>query len=192
VEFALVLPNQKRLPIDSKFPAVVALQRLGEETDIQRRQELVRQIETAILAKAQEAAKYIDPARTIPLAVAAIPDAAYQVCRKAHFQALASDVLVISYSIALPLILALYRFQLQFATSLDQQHLENYLKSIDTCLKAMEDQFENRVREAGTRINNAYLECTSQIAKIRAALSALRTPALPGQEQTETEQLALQ
>jgi DNA anti-recombination protein RmuC len=112
VEFALVLPNQKRLPIDSKFPAGSLLERLGEEEDAQLRQELIKQIENAIFTKAQEAAKYIDPARTIPLAVAAVPDAAYSVCRKVHFQAIGADVLVISYSMALPVILALYRFQL--------------------------------------------------------------------------------
>ena len=179
VEFALVLPNQKRLPIDSKFPAAGLLERLGEETDSLRRQEIVKQIEGAILTKAQEAAKYIDPARTIPLAVAAVPDAAYGVCRKVHFDAIRSDVLVISYSMALPVVLALYRFQLQFATTIDQQNLENYLKNIEGSLKIMEEQFENRVKEAGTRISNAYAECTTQISKIRAALSALRTPALP-------------
>ena len=187
VEFALVLPNQKRLPIDSKFPAILPLQKLGEETDPERRVEIVKQIENAVLAKAQEAAKYIDPARTIPLAVAAVPDAAYSVCRKAHYQAIGSDVLVISYSIALPLVLALYRFQLQFATSIDQQHLENYLKSIDTCLKIIEEQFENRIKDASSRIGNAYAECTTQIGKIRSALSALRTPALPAPEQAPTE-----
>ena len=187
VEFALVLPNQKRLPIDSKFPAVLPLERLGQETDPVRRQEIVKQIESAILAKAQEAAKYIDPARTIPLAVAAVPDAAYSVCRKVHFEAISSDVLVISYSMALPVVLALYRFQLQFATSVDQQNLENYLKNIDSCLKVMEEQFENRIKDAGSRISNAYLECTTQISKIRAALSALRTPALPAEQEPATE-----
>jgi DNA anti-recombination protein RmuC len=179
VEFALVLPNQKRLPIDSKFPAAGFLERLGEETDALRRQEIVKQIESAIYSKAQEAAKYIDPMRTIPLAVAAVPDAAYGVCRKAHFDAIRSDVLVISYSMALPVLLALYRFQLQFATSIDQQNLENYLRNIESALKVMEEQFENRIKEAGTRIGNAYAECTQQIAKIRGSLSALRTPAIP-------------
>ncbi|HWP85656.1 MAG TPA: DNA recombination protein RmuC [Terriglobia bacterium] len=191
VEFALVLPNQKRLPIDSKFPAVLPLERLGEETGAEQRQKIIQEIEAAIYSKAQEAAKYIDPARTIPLAVAAIPDAAYSVCRKAHYQAIGKDVLVISYSMALPLILALYRFQLQFSTSIDQQNLENYLKNIESCLKVMEDQFENRVKEAGTRIGNAYAECTVQIGKIRAALSALRAPSLPQQELQEGAELRL-
>lgn len=194
VEFALVLPNQKRLPIDSKFPAVLPLERLGVETDPGKRQEIVRQIENAVLLKAQEAKKYIDPSRTIYLAIAAVPDAAYSVCRKAHFDAIGSDVLVISYSIALPVVLALYKFQLQYATSIDQQNLESYLLDIESCLKRIEKNLENRIKDAGSMINNAYNECMSDIGKVRAALSALRTPSLPASEpreipESKTEQL---
>ncbi|MBI4458623.1 MAG: DNA recombination protein RmuC [Acidobacteria bacterium] len=182
VEFALVLPNQKRLPIDSKFPAGQSLERLSLETDLQKRQEIIKQIETAVLSKAQEAAKYIDPSRTIHMAIAAIPDAAYSVCRKVHFQAIQSDVLVIPYSIALPVVLALYKFQLQYVTSIDQQNLEGYLKNIDSCLRIIEKNLENRIKDANTQINNAYSECIDQVVKIRASLSALRTPSLPAPE----------
>lgn len=189
VEFALVLPNQKRLPIDSKFPAVQPLERLGQETDPQRQQEIIDQIEAAVFSKAQEAAKYIDPSRTIYLAIAAVPDAAYNVCRKVHFQAIGSHVLVISYSIALPVVLALYQFQLEYATSIDQQNLESYLKNIESCLKVIENDLENRVKEAGTRATNAYTTCIAEIGKIRASLSALRTPSLPTPE-SKAEQLS--
>jgi len=186
VEFALVLPNQKRVPIDSKFPAVELLERLGDEKDVDRRQEIINLIEAAVGTKALEAAKYIDPTRTIPLAIAAVPDAAYSVCRKVHFQAIGSDVLVISYSIALPVVLALYKFQLQYATSIDQENLEGHLKSIDSCLKVIENDLENRVKEAGTRATNAYTSCMGEIGKIRGSLSALRKPTLPLPESEAT------
>lgn len=188
VEFALVLPNQKRLPIDSKFPKAQLLEQLGQETNLQRQLEIISQIEDAVLSKAQEAAKYIDPSRTIHLAIAAVPDAAYSVCRKVHYQAIGSDVLVISYSIALPVVLALYKFQLQYATTVDQQNLENYLKNIDSCLKTIEENLENRIKDAGSRISNAYNECMAQVGSIRASLSALRTPSLPPQEPRETHE----
>lgn len=187
VEFALILPNQKRIPIDSKFPAAQSLQRLGEETDPLRRQEIIKQIESAVIVKAQEAAKYIDPLRTIPLAVAAVPDAAYSICRKAHFQAIGSQVLIISYSIAVPLVLALYKFHLEYATSVDPQNLEGYLKNIDSCLKIIEKNLENRVKDASSQISNAYNECMAQIGTIRASLAALRTPSLPPQEPREAQ-----
>jgi len=199
VEFALVLPNQKRLPIDSKFPAVQLLEQLGKETDPQLRQRIIKQIEDAVLSKAREAAKYIDPSHTIYLAIAAIPDAAYGVCRKSHLEAIESHVLVVSYSLALPLVLSLYRFQLQYATSIDQQNLEMHLRGIDNCLTTIERELQNSVGRAGTMITNACSECMTQVGKVRASLSALRTPVLPApgspespeSRESKTEQLSL-
>jgi vacuolar-type H+-ATPase subunit I/STV1 len=182
VEFALVLPNQKRLPIDSKFPSAGMLEQLGKETDLQQRQRLIKAVEDAVLSKAREAAKYIDPSQTIYLAVAAVPDAAYNVCRKAHFEAIGSHVLVISYSLALPIVLALYKFQLQYATTVDQQNLEMHLRNVESCLSAMEKELQNSVSKAGTMINNACSECMTQIGKIKQSLYVLRTPSLPEQE----------
>lgn len=176
VEFALVLPNHKRLPIDSKWPAIELLQRLGEATDPDERLALTNKIEDAVTAKAQEASKYIDPAQTIHLAMAAIPDSAYSVCRKAHFQAIKSHVLVVSYSMALPIVLALYRFQLEYAASVDQEHLESHLKQIEDCLQAIEEEFQNRLSRGSTMILNAYTECMTRINQIKASLSALRAP----------------
>jgi DNA recombination protein RmuC len=189
VEFALVLPNQKRLPIDSKFPAVQPLEQLGRATDPQQRQKIIKQIEDAVLLKAREAAKYIDPSQTIFLAIAAIPDAAYGVCRKSHLEAIESHVLVVSYSLALPLILALYRFQLQYATSIDQQNLEMHLRGIEICLNTIERELQNSVGRACTMITNACAECMTQVGKVRTSLSALRTSSLPAPE-SNVEQLS--
>jgi DNA anti-recombination protein RmuC len=185
VEFALILPNQKRLPIDSKFPAVQPLEQLGKESDPQQRQKIIKQIEDAVLAKAKEAAKYIDPAHTIYLAIAAVPDAAYSVCRKSHFEAMKSHVLVVSYSLALPVILALYKFQLQYERSVDQQNLEMHLQNVENCLSAIEKELQNSVSRAGVMISNACGECMTQIGKVKASLSALRTPALPAEEEKQ-------
>jgi DNA recombination protein RmuC len=185
VEFALILPNHKRLAIDSKFPASQLLEQLGEENDLVQRQKLIRQIEDAVLSKAKEAAKYIDPAQTIYLAIAAIPDAAYSVCRKSHFEAIKSHVLVVSYSLTLPILLALYKFQLQYASSVDQQNLELHLRNVESCLNTIEKELQNSVGRAGTMISNACAECMTQIGKVRASLSALRTPSLPANEQNE-------
>jgi len=177
VEFALVLANRKRLPIDSKWPASDLLERLGEETDPERRAALVDQIEDAVVAKAAEAAEYIDPARTIHLAVAAVPDSAYGVCRRAHFEAFGSHVLLISYSMALPVILAIYEFQHEYAGSVDQERLESHISGIADVLTGIENELQNRLARGSTMISNAYTECMAKVGQIRASLSALRAPA---------------
>ena len=187
VEFALVLPNQKRLPIDSKFPAAQLLEQLGRENDLDQRAKIIRQIEEAVISKSREAAKYIDPSHTIYLAIAAVPDAAYSVCRKAHYEAIKSHVLVTSYSLTVHIVLALYKFQLQYATSIDQQNLELHLRNVENCLNAIEKELQNSISRAGSMVNNACAECMTQIGKVRASLSALRTPALPATEHTEEE-----
>jgi DNA anti-recombination protein RmuC len=191
VEFALVLPNQKRLPIDSKFPAAQTLEQLGKESDPQQRLRIIKAVEDAVLAKAREAAKYIDPSQTIYLAIAAVPDAAYSLCRKAHFEAIGSNVLVVSYSLALPVVLALYRFQLQYATSIDQQNLELHLRNVEACLNVMDEKLQNSISKAGTMINNACSECMTQIGKIRQSLYSLRQPSLPEQDTEASPLLAL-
>jgi hypothetical protein len=190
VEFALILPNQKRLPIDSKFPASQLLESLGAETDPSQRQKLIRQIEDAVLSKAKEAAKYIDPSQTIYLAIAAVPDAAYSVCRKSHFEAIKSHVLVVSYSLTLPVLLALYKFQLQYASSVDQQNLELHLRNVENCLNGIEKELQNSVGRAGTMITNACAECAIQIGRVRASLSALRSPTLAAADQNEEQSFA--
>jgi hypothetical protein len=188
VEFALILPNQKRLPIDSKFPASQLLENLGEDMEPPQRQKLIRQIEDAVLSKAKEAAKYIDPAQTIYLAIAAVPDAAYSVCRKSHFEAIKSHVLVVSYSLTLPILLALYKFQLQYASSVDQQNLELYLRNVENSLNVIERELQNSVGRAGIMITNACAECMTQIGKVRASLTALRSPGIAAGEQNGEQQ----
>jgi len=176
VEFALLLPNKKRVPIDSKWPASEMLRKLGETADPAERAGLTAQIEAAVASKAQEVAKYIDPAQTIHLAIAAIPDSVYSVCRKAHFQAIKSHVLVVSYSMALPVILALYKFQLEYAVSVDQEVLESHLRQIADSLRAIEDGFQNRLSRGSIMIQNACTEFMARISEIKSSLASLRAP----------------
>src|SRR5439155_18298293 len=81
VEFGLVLPDGRRLPVDSKWPAERELLLLAEAADPQDRDRLVRGIERVVTERAREVAGYLDPNVTAPVAVAAIPDAAYAVLR---------------------------------------------------------------------------------------------------------------
>jgi hypothetical protein len=75
VEFALTLPDGRRLPIDSKWPAERELLALAECDDGEERDRLVRVIERTVAERAREVSGYRDPALTAPIAVAAVPDA---------------------------------------------------------------------------------------------------------------------
>jgi hypothetical protein len=57
--FFLLLPNQKKLAIDSKWPAVDLLGRLGAEADPEKRLCLINQIEGAVTAKVRRVVQEI-------------------------------------------------------------------------------------------------------------------------------------
>src|SRR5205823_10994984 len=108
VEFGLVLPDGRRLPIDSKWTSDRELQALGRTEDPDERERLVRAVEAEVVRRAREVASYLDPAVTAPLAVAAVPDAAYAALRRAHAEADRPGVVVRSFALAMPFVLFLY------------------------------------------------------------------------------------
>jgi len=174
VEFALILPNDKRLPIDSKWPAGNLLSELEKEPSPKRRKEIIEEIEKETIKRIKEVKQYIDPALTWSQAIAAVPDSVYSVCREAHLRARAEDVILMPYSMVLPLILYMYRLHLQYAVSIDIENLQNHLISISRNLDEMEDILENKIARASTMVQNAYLDYKQMISRIRASLQELQ------------------
>jgi len=174
VEFALVLPNQKRLPIDSKWPAGNLLLELEKETSPKRKKEIIEEIERETIRRVKEVRQYIDPNITWSQAIAAVPDSVYSVCRQAHLRARENDVILMPYSMVLPLILYMYRLHLQYAISIDMENLKNHLISISRNLDGMESILENKIYRGATMVQNAYLDYKQMISKIRASLQELQ------------------
>jgi len=174
VEFALVLPNQKRLPIDSKWPAGKELEQYSTVTDPAAREELLSRIEKAVLRKVEEVTKYIDPASTASIAVAAIPDAAYFACRTAHIEAYRQRVLLMPYSMTIPFLLALYNLHLQFARSVDIENLDACLSQVETYLGEFEETLDNSVERGAKMVQNAYQELRQRIGQMRGVVASLR------------------
>lgn len=187
VEFALVLPNKKRLAIDSKWPAVKELEQYSSAADSKEREELLARIEKAVSKKVEEVTKYIDPAATTNLAVAAVPDAAYFACRTAHIDAYRQRVLLMPYSLTIPFLLALYNLHLQLARSVDMENLDAYLSQLESCLNQFEEKLDNSVERGATMVLNAYQELRQRIGQMRGALAVLQqlpTESLAGKQQS--------
>jgi len=174
VEFALVLPNNKRLSIDSKWVAGHLLFELEKESSPEKRKEIIKEIEKEAIRRIKEVKQYIDPSITWSQAIAAVPDSVYGVCREAHLKARENDVILMPYSMVLPLLLYMYRLHLQYAMSLDVENLQNHLISISRNLDEMEDILENKIARGTTMISNAYLDYKQMISKIRASLTELQ------------------
>lgn len=170
VELGLVLPDGRRLPIDSKWPAERELQALADAGDDER-DRLVRAVERAVSDRAKEVAGYRDPAVTAPVGVAAVPDAAYAVLRRAHADAYRLGVIVIPYSMALPVVLFLYTIVSRYGTVGDVQAC---LADLSSAFDAIEATLENKVAKATTMLANGSDELRGQLGKARTTLARAR------------------
>jgi len=186
VEYALVLANGKRLPIDSKWAAADLVERLADPNlDPGSRDLLAGDVERALRGKVREVRQYIHPAQTLPWAIAAVPDAVFAVCRRAHLEAFREDVVLMPYSMTIPYLLALYRLHLQYARSIDIEHLEAYLQQVERVLDDLDRILENQITRGATMVSNGYSLARTAVAQMRNAVGALRgapgAPALDGQ-----------
>jgi DNA recombination protein RmuC len=174
VEFALILPNGKRLPIDSKWVAGRLVVALEKETDQQKRKEIIEEIEKEVMRRIKEVRQYIDPHLTWGQAIAAVPDSVYAVCRNSHLRAIEENVILMPYSMVLPLILYFYRFHLQYSISLDIENLQNHLISVAKNLDQMENILENKIYRGATMVSNAYSEYKQLISRIRSSIEEIK------------------
>jgi DNA recombination protein RmuC len=174
VEFGLVLPDGRRLPIDSKWTALAELEALEEATDPLLRDACARDVERAVTTRAKEVAQYLDPAVTAPVAVAAVPDAAYEVLKRAHADAWAKGVVIVPYSAALPIVLFLYSLVQRFGDAADAQAS---LAEVASALEAMEAVIENKVSRAATMLTNGADEFRSSLGKARGSIARARSQA---------------
>jgi DNA recombination protein RmuC len=174
VEFALVLNNEKVVPIDSKWAAGDLLKQLAQEQEPSQQLHLIAKIENEITKRVGEVAGYIDPARTVPWAVAAIPDAAFSVCRRAHLDSYKKGVILIPYSLTLPYLLTLFNLYLQYAGSIDVENLQHYIMDIKRQLETMETTLENSIVRAVKMIDNASNEYRQALGSIRGSLTNLQ------------------
>lgn len=176
VEFALVLPDERRLPVDSKWAAVRELEAVESESDPARRRALCRSIEDEVIRRAREVEGYIEPSLTTPFAVACLPDAAFAVCRRAHAEAFARGVILVPYSTALPVLLALYALAARHGGSGD---VRACLVELEALLGGMEQTLENKVARATTMLQNAADEWRTFVGRARGAVARGRGVAPP-------------
>ena len=175
VEYSLLLPDGRRLPVDSKWSGDLELAALEAATDDAERETLARTVERIVAARAKEVAAYLDPSLTAPVAVAAVPDAAYEVLRRAHADAFAKGVVIVPYSTALPTLLFLHSLVSRFGSVGDVQ---GCLSEVAGVLDAVEIVLENKVARAVTMLSNGNDELRSQVGKARGSLARARGSAV--------------
>jgi DNA anti-recombination protein RmuC len=178
VEFALKLPDGKKLAIDSKWTSGGVLEALGSpDLDPAEAVRLTNQLEKEVERKVREVAQYLDHSTTASIAIAAVPDAVYAVCRKVFALAQSRNVVIISYSLTLPYLLSLYQMYLQFGRNLDTGNLEAALLEIDRYLNEIDSSLENKLQRALTMVQNSYAETKQASSRIRSAALSIHVAA---------------
>ncbi len=146
--------------------------RFGSAGDPVERDACARAVEKAVALRAREVAQYLDPSLTAPVAVAAVPDAAYAVLRRAHADAFARGVIVVPYSSALPVLLFLSALVGRYG---DAGDVRACLAEVASLLDAMEGALENKLARAATMLGNGADEFRSHLGKARGSLARARS-----------------
>ena len=115
----------------------------------------------------REAAKYLDPERTIQLGVVVVPDAVFDLCFEVHVEAIKEGIVIVSYSQALPYLLSLHQVVLRFSAKIDAARLSSALKTIVDALEKMENEVEGRLSKSLTQLENSRSELRTQLSRAR-------------------------
>ncbi len=173
VEYALRLPGGRFLPIDSKWTSVASLERLDDTEEPAERRRLVDQVARDVRGRVRELSKYLDPERTLGIAILAVPDAVYGAAPEAHAEGYRDGVLVVPYSLALPYVLALYRLTLRFGSSVDTDQLAARLRSLDETLRRAGEEVEGRLSKGLVHLQNARDALRDNVADAQRATARL-------------------
>ncbi len=171
VEYALRLPGGRLLPIDSKWTSVAELEQLETAEEPAERRRLVEAVAREVRGRARELGKYLDPERTLALAVLAVPDAVLAAAPHVQSDGWRDGVLVVPYSLALPFVLSLYRLAVRYGTAPDAEELEARLARLDESLRRVDEEVEGRLSRALVQAANARDAVRAEVAQARRAVA---------------------
>ncbi len=183
VEFGLRLGNGLAVPVDSKWMAVGFLDELSRTNDPEARTELARKINNAVLARAKEVRRYIDPARTTAFALAAVPDAAYELSARAQIDAAHQKVIVIGYGMLLPYLLLLRHTMENTGAQLDAYLMGAHLKAAQDAVRDLESELNRRFSNSINGLEKSRGEIKRHLGVISESLNRLEFGSAASSEQ---------
>lgn len=172
VEFALRMPGNRFVPIDSKFLAQELLQELDRNSENEeRRRQIAKQIEQQVQLRAKEMAKYLSDERTLGFGVMAVPDPVYSECRDAvRVVSENHRIVVVSYSLLVPFTLSLYLLAQRLGVPVRLGDVQQLIGTAQQAVERALEMLENMEKELKAA-NNQRVHAINQLD---AALRALR------------------
>lgn len=171
-EFALVMSDDKMLPIDSKWPGGDLLGQLAEASGAEA-EGIRKQVEKAVIERIREVSTYIDPSVTVQMAVVAVPDGAFVCCRKAHAVAAESRVTLVPYSSALSVLMSIWNLYRAYGRDFDTERMMSCINELSAVLVEMGSVVESHLARALTQASNASDRLRSLLASARGAVGSL-------------------
>ncbi|HEX6800767.1 MAG TPA: DNA recombination protein RmuC [Ktedonobacterales bacterium] len=174
VEFAIKLPDNLFLPVDSKVVAKEELADLDGEADPKKREQIERAVRAAVLQAAADVHQYVDE-RTPGFALAAVPDAAYSLCGAILADAFQKHrALIVPYSLLGPFVLMVYEQHRQTGMNLDGARIARLAAELEGHLEQAQQALNRSFAGAITQLSNASASLGRELAAAAQALAQLR------------------
>ncbi|MGE5595872.1 MAG: DNA recombination protein RmuC, partial [Hyphomicrobiales bacterium] len=173
-EFGLRLPNGLVLPIDSKWPATSLLEQFSATEEPAEQQRLKAQIESAVLEKAREVRKYLNPEVTLNFGVAVVPDAVFELCGAVQGQCASESVVVVAHSMFVPYLLLVFQTVLRTSRDIDIEKLAAHIETAEQSLRMLQEEVEGRLSRAITMLGNSRDDLRLQVARASSGLAAIQ------------------
>jgi DNA anti-recombination protein RmuC len=186
VEYCVIFDDGKLLAIDSKVVATRDVEALFDEKASDKDRDILRKkIRTALGKKVEEVCKYIDPQKTLPCAVMAIPDSLVDLSSEIVPDAVRKNVMVAGYSAVPQLIVYFIRIHGFYAIEEDVAELKDRLMTIQQEISKLDDKFfANRFEKPMTMLTNATLRVRQIITSVSGVLSLEHKALLESPEET--------
>ena len=174
VEFGLRLPNHLILPIDSKWPATNLIERFLECDQPDERRRIKADIDRAVLNKAREVRRYLDPNMTVDFGIAAVPDAVFDLCSSVQCEALQMNVVLVGYSMFVPYLLLVFQMALKTSHDIDLDKLAAYLRDVEASVGQLQEEVDGRLARAITMLTNSRNDMTQHLGRITSRLTGVQ------------------
>jgi DNA recombination protein RmuC len=172
-EFGLRLPNKRIMPIDSKWAATNLLEKFMACEEISVKKKIKADIEKAVLRKAEEVRKYLDPETTCGFGVAVVPDAIYDLCGATLCQVFEMRVAIISYSMFVPYLLLVFQTNLKTSVDIDMHKLSHAISESEKSIKAIQDKLDGSFSRGITQLANSRDEVKREAANVSKLLNSI-------------------
>lgn len=167
IEFALVIDEDKYLPIDSKFVGSDLL--MKEELSSNEERELLRRVRE----RAKELVSYLRDERSIGFGIMACPDGLFPYLQRRIFEDLERErLLLVPYSFLLPILLFIHYFWKRYAKSYNFEEFSQSIDEFERSLSLLEKDIEKLGKELRS-IETIYQRLKEHHRKLSKELNRL-------------------